>query len=65
MKNNIVDQIIAFEMGELNDQETLELFSKLIADGSAWTMQGYYGRTASLLIQSGYVDQKGNILIEL
>ena len=48
-----IGQIIAYENGELDEQETVALFQGLINDGSAWTLQGYYGRTARALIDAG------------
>jgi hypothetical protein len=48
-----VDQIIAFEMGELNQAECIDLFQELINSGLAWQLQGTYGRTARSLIESG------------
>ena len=43
---DIVTEIIAFEAGELDNQGVIELFSKLISSGMAWTLQGSYGRAA-------------------
>lgn len=57
-----VGLIIAYESGELSDKKMVELFAELIKDGSAWSLQGHYGRTAAALIKAGYIDNKGNIL---
>lgn len=57
-----VDLIIAYESGELNNEKTLELFSMLVKNGHAWTLQGSYGRTAHNLIENGFLDREGNIL---
>lgn len=53
MTNNI-DQIIAYEQGELNDDQTIALFQSLIDSGLVWSLQGHYGRTAKQLILAGY-----------
>lgn len=58
----LVDSIIAYECGELNNAETLNLFSELVKSGMAWKLQGCYGGTASRLIEAGYIDKDGNIL---
>ena len=58
----LVDQIIEYEAGELSDKATLDLFSELVKNGMAWTLQGHYGRVASALIDVGYLDEDGNIL---
>lgn len=62
---NIPNQIIAYEVGELNEMDTLELFSELIGSGMAWTLQGSYGRTAKMLIEDGYIAQDGKILHDI
>ena len=49
-----VSQIMAFESGELDEDQTIELFQELINSGLAWQLQGSYGRMASALIQNGY-----------
>jgi len=58
---NKVDMIIAYETGELSDNDTLKLFAELIKTEQCWTLQGHYGRTASTLIEDGRIDKKGNI----
>jgi len=63
--NNLIQQIIDYEQGLLSEANTIELFSVLVKNGSAWTLQGHYGRTAAAIIDAGYLDRKGNILISL
>jgi len=53
-----IDQIIAYEQGELDDEEIITLFQDLIDSGLAWQLQGHYGRTASALIASGYCTER-------
>ena len=54
-----IDKIIAYEQGELDEEETLELFQALVDNGMAWTLQGSYGRTAMSLLEVGLIEQKG------
>jgi hypothetical protein len=64
----MINEIIAYESGELNDTKTLELFSELVKNGQAWSLQGHYGRTATALIEGGFLTRAGEItnhLIEL
>lgn len=49
-----IERIIAFEEGSLGDDETIELFQELIDSGDAYRLQGFYGRTAEALIESGH-----------
>ena len=51
---NQIDQIIAYEQGDLDQEEAIELFQDLINSGLAYQLQGHYGRTANALIEAGY-----------
>lgn len=52
---SIVDQMIAYEQGDLNAGETVELFQRLIDTGTINHLQGSYGRTAQRLYALGLV----------
>lgn len=56
---NELDAIIAFEQGELDEEETLELFQHLVNSGLAWELQGRYGRTARAMIEAGEITLGG------
>ena len=56
-----VGKIIAYENGELDEEETVELFQGLINSGLAWTLQGHYGRTAKALIDAGRCALPGRV----
>ena len=55
-----LDRMIAFENGELDGDKVVELFQELIDNGMVWQLQGFYGRTAKYLIDSGYCEPKAN-----
>ena len=65
MKNakayDVTNRIIDYEMGHLNDVKTLRLFSELLKTGMAWSLQGHYGRTASAMIDDGWLERDGTI----
>jgi len=56
-----LDFIIRYESGELNDKETLKLFSHLIKTDKVWHLQGHYGRTAQALIDDGFIATNGKL----
>lgn len=59
---NFADQIIAYENGELNESEIIDLFQHLVDTGLAWTLQGSYGRMALALVRAGQVHLPGKDL---
>jgi hypothetical protein len=52
---SLVDRIMEYENGDLDFDETLELFTELVSSGMIDSMQGSYQRTAAVLIQEGYI----------
>ena len=50
---DIISSIIQYENGELDLDETIELFQELVNNGMAWSLQGHYGRTANMMIEEG------------
>ena len=62
LEKGVIDKIIAYEQGNLDNNETLNLFSTLIKSGLCYKLQGHYGRTAEAIIAEGYLDREGNRL---
>lgn len=59
MKPELVDKIIQYEQGDMNDpQEVVTFFQELIDTGMINHLQGHYGRTACDLIEKGYCHPK-------
>jgi len=57
------DQIIAFENGELDVDQQLELLAELVCSGLAWLLRAsIYGRPAAGLIAWGFLSPKGEVL---
>jgi hypothetical protein len=54
--NNLTEKIIAYETGELDNDQTIQLFQELVDSGLAWNLQGHYGRLAYQLIEAGLVS---------
>ena len=56
---DLVDKIIAWETGEMvTEEEIVSFFQELINSGTAWTLQGSYGKQARDLIEDGLCHAK-------
>jgi hypothetical protein len=56
--SNLIDLINRYEIGALDEEETIGLFQYLIDTDLAWSLQGSYGRHAMRLIDSGKCHHK-------
>jgi len=54
------EMMMAFEEGTLSYDDTIMLFQNLIDTGLAWSLQGFYGRTAASLIESGLCSRSAS-----
>lgn len=59
---NLTDRIIDFEMGEMSEDEAIQLFADLVRTGLAWQLQGSYGRVCARMIELGYISDKGEVI---
>lgn len=50
-----VSDIIAYEGGQMTEQEEIRFFQELVNTGQAWSLQGSYGRRASQLLKAGVI----------
>lgn len=58
---DMIDKLMAYEEGMLDGAGMVYLFSELIKNGMAWSLQGHYGRMASRLIEVGILTKDGDI----
>ena len=61
MSDDLVGRIVAFESGDMNDADTLTMFSELVKDGMIGGLQGSYGRFAALLVENNFLTTEGEI----
>ncbi len=48
-----LEQLVAYEVGPLSDEDTVELFQNLIDSGLVWRLGSRYSRTAQYFLDSG------------
>ncbi|HEX2109501.1 MAG TPA: hypothetical protein VHF70_09535 [Rubrobacteraceae bacterium] len=48
----LVDQLIAYEEGELTENEEIALFQHLVDTGTCWHLEGHYHRVAATPIEA-------------
>ena len=54
--NSIVDKMIAYEGGEMNEEESRPLFQELLDRRLINSLQGNYQRTAAILLELGHIE---------
>jgi len=54
-----VEQLLAYEAGEMTPEQQIAFFQRLIDSGLVWQLQGHYGRTVTALIKAGHCTDKG------
>ena len=52
----MIDMLMAYEDGELDSEQTVELFQNLIDSGLIFNLQGHYMRAAKELVDAGLID---------
>jgi len=57
---DMVGDIVAYENGEMGEEEVIDFFQRLLDTGMVYHLQGSYQRTATALLDAGkltYPDQ--------
>ena len=52
----LVDQLIAYEEGQITGDEEVAFFEQLVQTGTCWQLQGHYQRVAATLIEAGLIN---------
>ena len=55
----LLNKMVAWESGLLDEQEELELFQELTQNGTVWHLQGAYGSRAVELMGAGELPVPG------
>jgi hypothetical protein len=50
-----VDQLIAYEEGQITHDEEVAFFEHLVETGVCWQLSGHYQREAATLIEEGLI----------
>ena len=58
---NFIDNIIEYEHGRLEEEQTIRFFQYLVDTGKAWSLQGSYGDMAARLIAAGLVKENRDV----
>jgi len=52
----LVDRLIAYEEGQLSEDQEMALFEHLVQTGTCWQLQGHYQRVAATLLEAGLIS---------
>jgi hypothetical protein len=53
--HNLIERIVAYESGELTEEQTFQLFQELVDSGMIMNLQGHYQRLAAQLLAAGLI----------
>ena len=56
----MLDQLIAYESGELSEEDTIDLFQQLLDSRILYSLQGFYQRAAQDMIAQGLITKKSS-----
>ncbi len=56
----LVDQLIAYEEGQITGDEEIALFEHLVETGTCWQLPGHYQRVGATLIAAGLIKSPRN-----
>jgi hypothetical protein len=59
-KLSFIDRLMAYEDGELDEQQTVQLFDEAMTTGLLCGLQGHYGRVAQDLKEKGLIEEISN-----
>lgn len=62
MDDSILSQIMDYESGNMDSDDVVPFFGRLVASGLVCSLQGSYQREAQRLIDAGRLDTAGNVL---
>jgi hypothetical protein len=51
----LVDQLIAYEEGQITEDQEIEFFEHLVETGTCWQLAGHYQRVGATLIEAGLI----------
>jgi len=53
---DITERMVAYEQGDLDQEQTIQLFQELCDSGMIIDLQGHYGRLAFQLMEAGLIN---------
>lgn len=53
--------MIAEGVEEADEERVIEAWQHLVDTGACWSLQGWYGRTATALIEDGIVEARRDV----
>jgi hypothetical protein len=51
----LVDQLIAYEEGQITEDQEVAFFEHLVETGTCWQLPGHYQRVGATLIEAGLI----------